>query len=56
MNSYMIGIEIEDSKIKRIMDRIDKAQEEIYECYTQLQKLGVVKIVQKNDKKGAAAD
>lgn len=52
----MIRIEIEDSKIEKIMERIDKAQEEIYECYTELHELGVLKMVRRNDKNGTATD
>lgn len=55
MTSYMVGIEIDGSKIKKIMERLTKAQEEIYTCYNELQDLGVLKIVE-NDKKEAATD
>ena len=35
-------IEIEDKKVKEIMDRLDKAQQEIMSCYSELTKLNVV--------------
>jgi len=46
---YMTIIEIDDSKIKKIMDRLDKAQQEIYDCYNELQNLGFLKIVQNKE-------
>lgn len=45
MSGCFARIEIPDGKIKEIMDRIDKAQKEIYECYNKLEDLGVVKLV-----------
>lgn len=44
MTNYSIRIEVEDGKVKEILDRIDKAQEEIYKCYSELQNLGVLTI------------
>ncbi len=55
MTSY-IGIEIDGSKIKKIMDRLNKAQEEIYDCYNELKNLGVLKIVQNDKEKEAATN
>lgn len=44
MTNYSIRIEIEDGKVKEILDRLDKAQGEIYKCYSELQSLGVLTI------------
>ena len=37
-------IEIEDGRVKEIMERLDKAQQEIMSCYSELTKLNVVVI------------
>ena len=40
-------IEIEDGRLKEIMERLNKATEEIYESYAALEKLGVIKLKEK---------
>lgn len=47
MTGFSIRIDVPDGKVKEIMDRLDKAQEEIYACYAELQNLGVVTITEK---------
>lgn len=42
MNNYSIRIEVEDGKVEEILDRLSKAQKEIYKCYTELENLGVL--------------
>lgn len=42
MNNRRIQIEIEDGEVKRILDRLEKAQEEIACCYGELEDLGVL--------------
>lgn len=42
MNNYSIRIEVEDGKVEEILDRLSKAQKEIYKCYTELESLGVL--------------
>ena len=44
MTNYSIRIEVEQGKIKEVLDRLNKAQEEIYKCYSELQSLGVLTI------------
>lgn len=44
MNAYSIGIEIEEGKVKEILDRLTTAQEEIYNCYSELERLGILQI------------
>lgn len=46
MSKYYIGIEIQKGKLEEIFDRIDKAREEIYKGYCDLQELGVLKIAE----------
>ena len=48
MKSYAIQIELQKGKVKEIMERLDKAQEEIYRCYSELESLGVVTIKEEN--------
>ena len=44
MRKAMIMIEIPEGKIKEILDELDAAQHIIYECYCELERLGVVTI------------
>lgn len=44
MNNYGIRIEICDGELKRILDELTRAQEQIYACYNQLQAMGVLTI------------
>lgn len=48
MNKYSITIEIEDGKVKELIERIDSAQRVIYECYCELESLGVLVIKEKS--------
>ena len=41
MNNYSIRIEVEDGKVEEILDRLSKAQKEIYKCYTELENLRI---------------
>ena len=50
MNDYSVRLEVKEGEVKEIMDRLDKAQEVIYECYRDLQYLGVLTVVQTDDK------
>lgn len=47
MNNYGIHIEIPEGKIKEILDKLTKAQKTIYECYNELEQLGVVTVREK---------
>ena len=42
MNGYSVRMEVKEGEIKKIMDRLTKAQETIYECYGELQELGIL--------------
>ena len=44
MRNYDIMIKIPEGRIKEIMDKMNNAQEIIYECYDELISLGVVTI------------
>lgn len=56
MNGYSVRMEIKDGEIRKIMDRLIKAQETIYECYGELQELGVLTVIPADDKKKTTAD
>ena len=53
MNGYSVKMEVKEGEIKEIMDRLRKAQETIYECYWELQELGVLTVVPDDDKKAS---
>ena len=56
LNGYSVRMEVTEGEIKKIMDRLTKAQETIYECYGELQELGILTVVPDDDKKKSAAD
>lgn len=56
MNGYSVRMEVKEGEIKKIMERLTKAQETIYECYGKLQKLGVLTVVPADNEKEAATD
>lgn len=47
MNNFTIRIDVEEGKVKEILDRLTKAQEEIWNCYNELRALGVINITEK---------
>ncbi len=42
MGKYLMEIEINEKKIDEIMERLEKAKEEVYRCYSDLKELGVI--------------
>lgn len=48
MARYFAQIEIDEAEVTSIMDRLEKAKEEIYKCYDELRTLGVVKFIENN--------
>ena len=44
MRKAMIRIEVPDGRIKEILNELDAAQQKIFECYTELECLGVLTI------------
>ena len=57
MNGYSVRMEVKEGEIKKIMDQLTKAQETIYECYGELQELGILTVVSDDDdKKKSATD
>lgn len=47
MTEYFIKIEVEEGQVKRILERLQKAQKEIYKCYNELEEIGVLTITKK---------
>ena len=47
--AHFAEIVIDDAELDAIMDRLDKAKEEIYDCYSELKRMGIVKITTKGD-------
>lgn len=42
---FIAKIDVNDKKLNEIFERLEKAKEEIYNCYNELQNLQVVNIV-----------
>ncbi len=42
---FYVKLKIEEGKLEKIMGELDEAKGKIYECYTELQKLGLLEIV-----------
>lgn len=49
MNNFTIRIDVEEGKVKEILDRLTEAQEVIWNCYNELRALGVIHITEKAD-------
>lgn len=47
MSPYGIRIDVPEGEVKKILDELDKAQQTIYDCYSRLERLGVINIVEK---------
>ncbi len=56
MNGYSVRMEVKEGEIKKIMNRLTKAQETIYECYEELQELGVLTVVPADAEEKAATE
>ena len=54
MNKYSVQIEVPEGEVQRIIDRLTAAQLEIYNCYRELENLGVL-VVRRDDKKERTA-
>ncbi len=44
MNRYLMRIEIKQGEVERILNELHEAQEKIYECYSELENLGVITV------------
>ena len=47
MTSYGIHIEVPEGRVKEILDKLTEAQNTIYACYNELERLGVVTVKEK---------
>ncbi|MDE6054216.1 MAG: hypothetical protein K2G55_10735, partial [Lachnospiraceae bacterium] len=43
----LVELEVDIDEIEKTLERLEKAKDEIYQCYSELKTLGVVKIAQK---------
>lgn len=44
MDTYSLLIKVKDGEVEEILNRLEKAQKEILECYYDLRKLGVLTV------------
>lgn len=44
MKTFLINTIINDPKLNEVLGRLDAAREEIYNCYKELQQMGVVEL------------
>lgn len=56
MNKYAIRIEIPDGKVRELLERLDAAQQEIYNCYRELDELGVLTMQQVDEERTASGN
>ena len=45
----LVELEVDIDEINKTLDRLEKAKDEIYQCYSELKTLGVIKIGQKEN-------
>lgn len=52
MSEYTATISVSDGELDEIMAKLNEAQETIYQCYSRLEKLGILRIEKKNTASG----
>ena len=52
MAGYMVRVEVPEGEVQEIFQRLEKAQEEIYGCYSKLREIGDLTVVPKGKNKG----
>jgi hypothetical protein len=48
---YLLEMEVDKNRLDEIFERLNKAKQEIYECYSELQQLGVLKMASGDSRK-----
>lgn len=48
---YLLEMEVDENRLDEIFERLNKAKQEIYECYSELQQLGVLKMASGDSRK-----
>ncbi len=43
----LVELEVDIDELNKTLERLEKAKDEIYQCYSELKTLGVIKIAQK---------
>lgn len=56
MHGYGVNIIVEDGELEKILARLSAAQEEIQQCYFELERLGVLIIKKPPDKSDGPKD
>ncbi len=49
MGKYFARVEVDNKKLTEILDALEEAKNTIYRCYSELQDLGVITVLEKND-------
>ena len=49
VDKYGLSISVPEGKVNEILDRLTEAQKTIYDCYCELEHLGVLTITKKAD-------
>jgi len=52
LSDFVVHISVPDGELDEIMKRLNEAQETIYQCYSRLEKLGVLRIEKKDTASG----
>lgn len=56
MEKYCVVVSIQEGKLAEIMARLQAAQDEIYKCYDELEKMGVLEIKKPQEATGGGKD
>lgn len=56
MEKYCVVVSIQEGKLAEIMARLQAAQDEIYKCYDELEKMGVLEIKKPPEATGGGKD
>lgn len=56
MEKYCVVVSIQEGKLAEIMARLQAAQDEIYKCYDELEKMGVLEIKKPPEATGGEKD
>lgn len=56
MSGFGVNIVVEDGKLNEVLNRLARAQEEIQQCYFELERMGVLVIKKPLDESGGKKD
>lgn len=52
MNKFLVMLEVKEGQVQEILDRLTAAQDEIRDCYYELEKIGVLTIAKADSVEG----